>query len=587
MPQKNSSADKLTVRHFWHAGTEFRRDFYLSLFIPLAAFCLYTLAPFMVGKILGSLARPQSDIVPYIIGFVAVSIIGVLSNGIGFTALLRWQPKVMARLQSECLSMLLHRGTAFHNNQVSGKLVSDAIDYPSAYSQLSTALFTNIIPFAVTVVTGLTIIAASSPLLGLLMLVMSSLAIGSGIAQRRRMAPLRARRILATKAVTSHLADTIVNIHAVKTFAQEERELKEHGTLNHALMLRRMHDWRMVAIDGTSRIAGLLVFELLFILLTVWLVHRNPALLSTGIFAFSYTITLTNRLFEIGTMLRSTEDALQLAEPITIAMQQSDEVLNVPNAPALKAVAGGITFKAVNFHYSDSSAESAVFKALDMIIKPGEKVGLVGPSGGGKSTITKLLLRYEDIQSGSIQIDGQDISLVTQQSLRAAIAYVPQESLLFHRSIKHNISYGNLDASNEAVVKAAKDAYAHDFIMSLPDGYDTVVGERGVKLSGGQRQRVAIARAMLKNAPIIVLDEATSALDSESEKVIQDALYELMQNRTSLVIAHRLSTIQRMDRIIVLDNGQIIETGSHLDLLAKKGLYAKLWARQSGGFIED
>jgi ATP-binding cassette, subfamily B, bacterial len=222
-----------------------------------------------------------------------------------------------------------------------------------------------------------------------------------------------------------------------------------------------------------------------------------------------------------------------------------------------------------------------------LAIKPGEKIGLVGPSGGGKSTLTRLLLRFEDITSGTIAIDGQNVAGVTQQSLRRAISYVPQEPLLFHRTIADNIRYGLDDASIEDIQRAATLAYADDFIGELPEGYDTIVGERGVKLSGGQRQRIAIARAILKDAPILVLDEATSALDSESEVYIQRALWKLMENRTTIVVAHRLSTIQKMDRIIVLEDGAITEQGTHAELIKRKGTYSKLWNHQSGGFIEE
>jgi ATP-binding cassette subfamily B protein len=250
---------------------------------------------------------------------------------------------------------------------------------------------------------------------------------------------------------------------------------------------------------------------------------------------------------------------------------------------------GEIRLEHVGFRYEDSAtAGETLFTDLSLEIEPGQKVGLVGPSGGGKSTLTKLLLRFMDIQEGQIVIDGQDIREVTQDDLRQHIAYVPQEPILFHRSIRENILYGDTEASEAAVIKAAKLAHAHDFIMQLPDGYDTLVGERGVKLSGGEKQRVAIARAMLKKSPILILDEATSALDSKSEKAIVAALDNLMKNRTTIVIAHRLSTIRKLDRILVLKDGRIVEDGSHESLQHKRGgIYADLWQHQSDSFLAE
>jgi ATP-binding cassette subfamily B protein len=246
---------------------------------------------------------------------------------------------------------------------------------------------------------------------------------------------------------------------------------------------------------------------------------------------------------------------------------------------------GAITFEAMTFTHPEN--DEPLFHGLDLSIKPGEKIGLVGHSGSGKTSLTKLLLRYNDIDAGEINIDGQSIAKITQEELRRHIAYVPQEPLLFHRTIQENIAYGKPDATEEEIIAAARKAHAHEFIQKLAKGYDTLVGERGVKLSGGQRQRIAIARAILKDAPILVLDEATSALDSESEKLIQEALWELMKGRTAIVIAHRLSTVQKMDRILVLDNGKITEQGTHADLVKQQGTYAQLWAHQSGGFLED
>jgi ATP-binding cassette subfamily B protein len=229
---------------------------------------------------------------------------------------------------------------------------------------------------------------------------------------------------------------------------------------------------------------------------------------------------------------------------------------------------------------------TGLFNKFSLSVKSGEKIGLVGHSGSGKTTITKLLLRFMDVQSGEILIDGQDISKIKQDDLRRNISYVPQDPILFHRSLRENIAYGKSDASQEEIVAASKAANAHDFITSLPEGYDTLVGERGIKLSGGERQRVAIARAMLKDAPILILDEATSALDSISERHIQEAFERLMKGRTTLAIAHRLSTIQKMDRIVVFSNGKISEQGTHSELTKNSGVYAELWQEQSSGFIE-
>jgi ATP-binding cassette subfamily B protein len=239
----------------------------------------------------------------------------------------------------------------------------------------------------------------------------------------------------------------------------------------------------------------------------------------------------------------------------------------------------------MSFHHQDDT--SLLFSDFNLLVPQGQRLGLVGQSGSGKTTLTKLILRFADITNGSITIDGTDINDVTQESLRKNIAYVPQEPMLFHRSLRDNIAYGKINATDAEIREAATQANALKFIEKQARGFDTLVGERGVKLSGGQRQRIAIARAILKDAPILILDEATSALDSESEKLIQDALQKLMKGRTSIVIAHRLSTIAKLDRIVVLDDGKIVEDGSHSQLLKQNGIYANLWSHQSGGFIED
>jgi ATP-binding cassette subfamily B protein len=303
------------------------------------------------------------------------------------------------------------------------------------------------------------------------------------------------------------------------------------------------------------------------------------------VFTITYLGRVSSSLFAIAPIVRTLEQTFLDAAPMTEILSKTPEILDEPNAKDLKVTKGAIQMNDVVFHYEDNG--DTVFEKFSLDIKPGERIGIAGHSGGGKTTLTKLILRFTDVDSGEITIDGQNIAKVTQSSLRDSIAYVPQEPFLFHRSLRDNIAYAKPDATTDEVYEACRKAHAREFIDKLPHGLDTTVGERGVKLSGGQRQRIAIARAILKDAPILILDEATSALDSESEKLIQSSLKELMKDRTSIVIAHRLSTIQKLDRIIVLEDGAITEDGSHAQLLKKKGIYAALWAHQSGGFIEE
>ena len=306
----------------------------------------------------------------------------------------------------------------------------------------------------------------------------------------------------------------------------------------------------------------------------------------TLVMMFAYTYTVTNQFNFINNGLQRFNRAFGDASGMTATLDEPRLVADLPDAPDLHVREGRIDFENIGFWYTDGAVRTRVFDGLDLHIPAGQRVGLVGASGAGKTTLTKLLLRLSDIQEGRILVDGQDISQCTQQSLRRSIAYVPQESLLLHRSVAENIAYGRPDASMEEIREAARRANALEFIEKLPQGFDTVTGERGVKLSGGQRQRIAIARAMLADCPVLVLDEATSALDSESEKMVQDALAELMRGRTSIVVAHRLSTVASLDRIVVLDDGGIVEDGSHAELIEANGPYARLWNRQTGAYLE-
>ena len=307
--------------------------------------------------------------------------------------------------------------------------------------------------------------------------------------------------------------------------------------------------------------------------------------ISTGevIQIFNTTWNLIFILWFSGEEMPQFFQSIGIASQALTVMQEPQDVLDLPNATPLAIKQGEIVFENVSFHYGDKN----LFQNKDVHIHGGEKIGLVGYSGSGKSTFVNLILRFYPLEAGKILIDGQDIAYTTLESLRTQIALIPQDPSLFHRTLEENIRYGRVDASKEEVMEAAEKAHCHEFIKKFPEGYDSLVGERGTKLSGGERQRIAIARAMLTAAPILILDEATSALDSVTEKYIQESLENLMQNRTTIVVAHRLSTLAKMDRILVFDHGKIVEEGSHDALLAKGSQYARMWQMQAGGFLPD
>ena len=385
---------------------------------------------------------------------------------------------------------------------------------------------------------------------------------------------------------TGFLADAITNVMTIKSYAHGTYERQRfHGatarTREHAFRFAKKHQVQMNAFG----IIGRSISSVALVLAIVSVVYFHSDV-SVVFLIVSYTANIADHLFRFGNdSMRAYNRGFGDAYDMAQILSEVPEVLDPEKPEPSTIYRGEIDFRGVTFTHG--GAEHPLFDNLNLVINPGEKIGLVGHSGSGKTSFTRLLMRFSDIEGGEICIDGQNIAKITQDDLHAAIAFVPQEPMLFHRTLAENIAYGKLGASDEEIKRTAEMANAIEFINELPSGYDTLVGERGVKLSGGQRQRVAIARAMLKDAPILVLDEATSALDSESEGLIQEALWKLMEGRTTIAIAHRLSTIQHMDRIVVLDHGHIVEEGTHKTLLANGGIYAKLWARQSGGFIEE
>lgn len=403
----------------------------------------------------------------------------------------------------------------------------------------------------------------------------------------RRAGPASKASSDARSAVTARVVDAYSNIHSVKLFAHHDREL---AYARESIENARQTFAREMRIVTKMDLALTVLNGMLIVSVTgwaMWLWYHGQASLGTMAAATTLVLRLNNMTYWIMWAFTSLVQALGVVQEGMETITHPITLVDPPDAPALELRKGEVQIQSVSHHYGRGSGG---LQDVTMRILPGEKIGVVGRSGAGKSTLVKLLLRFYDAEGGRILIDGQDISRVTQQSLRRQIGMVQQDSSLLHRSVRDNILYGRPDASEEEMIAAARKAEAHDFILTLEDpqgrrGYDAHVGERGVKLSGGQRQRVAIARVILKDAPILILDDATSALDSEAEAAIQEALYGVMEGKTVIAIAHRLSTLAEMDRIVVLDDGRIAEEGSHAELLAAGGLYARFWARQSGGFI--
>jgi ATP-binding cassette subfamily B protein len=514
--------------------------------------------------------------------YALVSLVGWVGNRMDMGAGLSLIYKTQKDLMDEAFSYLTRHSYQFFSNSFAGTLTRRVTKYKDSYERLYFSIQGSIAP-AVLFIAGATIILLQRNLLlgGLLFAwVVTFVGIQWGLTQWQ--APLKRQRSQEDSNLTGVVADAISNQNTIALFSGNEHERNfvriAAQKLYRAYMKTYVFDMVFYGIQGLLAIAANI--GLLWVTLHLW----QQGLVTIGDFILiqSYVIGLLNYTWGIGREFRTISFALTDAGEMVDILDTPHEIADKKNAKRLRVEAGEVWFDDVSFDFHKGTP---ILHQFNLTIAGGERVALVGPSGAGKSTVTKLLLRLYDVGKGEIKIDKQDISKVTQDSLRDAIAFVPQEPILFHRTLMENIRYGYRDATDEQVIEAAKKAHCHEFISKLPLGYETFVGERGIKLSGGERQRVAIARAILKDAPVLVLDEATSSLDSESEALIQDALNILMEGKTVIVIAHRLSTIMKMDRIVVMENGAVVAQGTHLQLIKERGLYQKLWSIQAGGFL--
>lgn len=496
--------------------------------------------------------------------------------------------KAGAYLQRTVFANFLNKDYDFYSNTYFGSLGAQAMQIREALNNQYNIIFFNEVPrIFVIVLGGIVVIASKSlALAGVTLAAMSLVLIFTIISGRWR---LKWRRIASEENsnLAGKIGDALTHAPAVKSFAAEEYEEQRIAGNLKGWERAQYISWSLNIPADTGRYFLVAIATGLLLVMTAKLYQSGDISIAIVTVVQLYVIKMIAATVTIGEIIKSYEQAMGSAyQPVKTMMLQPtvQDAPNVQKIPPMKKYS--LEFDGVTFRYEESAKNATAVKNFSLNIEPGEKVGLIGYSGSGKTTLTKLLLRFMDVTNGKISIGNIDITKIAQKDLRRHIAYVPQEPLLFHRSIAENIAYGDPSAKDKEVKRAAKMAYVDEFADDLPEGYETLVGERGVKLSGGQRQRVAIARAILKDAPVLVLDEATSALDSHSEQLIQKALLSLMKHRTALVIAHRLSTVQRMDRIVVMDKGEIAQIGSHNQLLKdKKGVYAQLWAHQSGGYI--
>ena len=577
------------LRFLWYLGSKYKLLGIVAFLLVLVAETLNILIFYVSAKLVDAFTSAQTLVEQkeVLIHWGGLFLLAYIGNSLfyrlsGFTAI-GWVIKFHKDGYDELFEYMTKHSHVYFSNRFAGALsnkISNAVDSAAGIMfQILWTFFSEFIGLVVTLVLFFSIDVR----VGLILLGMFLVVLVFNIFAVRRRRPLVVTYAEASSKSRGEGVDTITNISAVRQFVQRKSELQRLSDIfsDRASKDTRQSffgEWIMVINSIFSIIMTAVVIVLLYILLSQELITAGTLVLVLAL------------LGRVGHMFVTTGQALNRfirdygnIEEGLKEILVDHEITDIPDAKKLQVSSAAMNWKSVTFEYGDNK----VFNEFDLTIPAGQRVGLVGPSGAGKTTFVSLLLRQHDLSSGEILIDGQNIAEVTQDSLRENIAVVPQEPLLFHRSIRENIAYGKPDATDNEIMAVARLAKAHEFIKDLAEGYDTLVGERGIKLSGGQKQRVAIARAMLKDAPILVLDEATSALDSESEVAIQQALHKLMEGKTVIAIAHRLSTLREMDRIIVLEGGKIVEDGSHDSLLQHDGVYSRLWKHQAGGFLQD
>jgi ATP-binding cassette, subfamily B, bacterial len=584
-----------TIRLYWQFLRRYPAYLWgIGLVLPVAVLMHQFLPPLVIAAILSRLSSGEfthGDLWGSFGWLILLYALFRMSSAtIIWRLVLIWLDRLTANIQKDIAAHVFHhllqQSPRFHADRMSGTLVAQTTGFMNAFVRLAEAGVLQFIPLVLSFVFAAIVLLPRAPLFVIALLLFSVIYALIAAKGTRIVRAKSARAAGAQSKQTGYLADTLANILAVKSFSASQHEQKRFESLaekTRQRMIDHADTNNARELYFSTITSSITTMSLILALISVVFFDANIA---TVFLVIDYSATIVTRLWQFSAVtLRDVNRAFGEAADMVGILALQPAIADPAKPLAAQMDKGEVRFENVTFTHVDT--RDALFRNFSLHIPAGKKIGLVGRSGAGKSTFAKLLQRFADIDSGKITIDGYDISRVAQEDLRRQISYVPQEPLLFHRTIRENIAYGKPDASDTEIASAARKAHADEFIRALPKSYDTLVGEHGIKLSGGQRQRIAIARAILKDAPILLLDEATSALDSESERLIQSALSKLMQGRTAIIIAHRLSTIQSMDNIVVFDQGEMIEQGSHQELLAQNGAYATLWKHQTGGFIAD
>ncbi len=576
---------------FWESLRRYKFSIFLTIFLTIGFSILDVIAPLYYKQLLDIIVNksPSLNIATELASVFSVIVVlnlagWAIRRGAQF-ANAYLTPRVMDDLTKKAFSYTVDHSYDFFTNNFTGSIVRKISRLSRAYEQVSDRIVYELLPLVVTLTSIIIVLFSRQVILGTIFSVWVVVFLSFQIFIARYKSTFALEMASKDSEATGFLSDAISNESAVRLFTGEENERGRFGVISDQLKKLRIKNW--IFDEWINLVLGLLAVGIELGLIYAGIKLWQAGSISVGDFVLiqAYLGSAISRLWNFGGVIRRVYDALADASEMVEILDLPHGIKDKPRARKLKVTDGVIEFRKVGFNYQETRS---VLNNFNLRIEGREKVALVGPSGAGKTTVTKLLFRFMEVTKNAIFIDGQNIANVTQESLRKNIALVPQESVLFHRTLMENIRYGRRDATDDEVIEAAKKANCYNFIIEYPEDFNTHVGERGVKLSGGERQRVAIARAILKNAPILVLDEATSSLDSESESLIKDALSKLMEGKTVIVIAHRLSTIMKMDRIVVLQDGKVLTTGTHAELISEEGgLYKKLWEIQAGGFLPD